>query len=1012
MKLSVKLLSGLMLLALVTVAIISTDNTASAAADGKVYVTNKASNLTTEGTGKPTARKTATAVYGTYASVATTGITARDIVSNSDKFIVTVIDADVNSTTTVTSKATGGNTGFDLGLDNNHAISTSGTAQVVADFGGSGGAGLDEIGDIVTVTLDDTKASPIIGSTSDIKITVASPAAHAGKTVSGVTVHQIVNDGSASASTPAVIQVRKSAAGADVDGALIGWEFVNITYPSSNADTLTVTLKSVVDPTGAVMVLTETGRNTGRFEGEVQLIERTDALATVKINSAPAGVTQVAGVDRVPVIGGPVTVEYQDAATSGTATNVKRTATYNVDNTVPSVTITTPADGGQSQNRLPSFTGSAADSQSGLDISTFSLRIDRTDDPTNTTMVIAANGTPGGTPANIDTTTLGSDGATSISWSYTESTALPTMSPSTETPNNEVDFQASVMDLAGNVGYSDAKTSGTGADDAGTGRNGNQPHVIKIDQKTPSISSAVTGTGWDTSASPAAEKADASSIKVTMDGKIDSTSVAPSDIQVVFSNSGGTHVPTAIDVKDSVLYLKLDTTIPSNNKPTVQIKSGISDLAGNSANSGSKVATDGIKPVVTMVTSGGSGTGTGSEAADSLTKDKMTITVTSDENLNGPPKISVRVLTSPNQVGLHTETLGVPLGGNQWKLVVSKGAASTGDVAVKVESTDTTGNLTTKGDITTKVYRLDTALSAPTSTPANSGTITVAKPFITTDYSANETATVSITKATMAVGSAAAVDVTADVVASADGLVFFYQPTDALTNAKHTYVVKAKDAAGNTHTQTVVFTKSDRKDYVLDLFAGWNLVSLPSDPTDTAVGSVFSNTGIKQVVSYDATSPSSPWRIASQVDGSFSSQTDPGLDHVYAGPGYWVETSDFENQTVSLSGPTGPGDSRPALTTIATGSGWNLVGVVDQSRVQTQKSDNGTSLVRTNQAGSGVAVTVQTYFDTVSNSRQYAFDTVTSKFRALVDANEVKIGDGMWVYIQPQANGLLPHIVP
>ena len=97
MKLSVKLLSGLMLLALVAVAIIGTDNTASAAADGKVYVTNKASNLTTEGTGKPTARKTATAVYGTYASVATTGITARDIVSNSDKFIVTVIDADVNS---------------------------------------------------------------------------------------------------------------------------------------------------------------------------------------------------------------------------------------------------------------------------------------------------------------------------------------------------------------------------------------------------------------------------------------------------------------------------------------------------------------------------------------------------------------------------------------------------------------------------------------------------------------------------------------------------------------------------------------------------------------------------------------------------------------------------------------------------------------------------------------------------------------------------------------------------
>ena len=84
----------------------------------------------------------------------------------------------------------------------------------------------------------------------------------------------------------------------------------------------------------------------------------------------------------------------------------------------------------------------------------------------------------------------------------------------------------------------------------------------------------------------------------------------------------------------------------------------------------------------------------------------------------------------------------------------------------------------------------------------------------------------------------------------------------------------------------------------------------------------------------------------------------------------------------------------------------------DRSRVQTQKSDNGTSLVRTGQDAVDVAVTVATYFDTVTNSRQYAFDTVTSKFRALVSGNEVKIGDGMWVYIQPQANGLLPHIVP
>ncbi|MEC9292787.1 MAG: hypothetical protein VYC65_00710, partial [Chloroflexota bacterium] len=101
MKLSAKLLSGLAFVALIAIAVVGLSNSASAAVDGKVYVTNVASNLTTEGTGKPTGRTTATTVYGTYPSWVTTGTSARDIVTDSNKFIVTVLDADLNTTTTV-----------------------------------------------------------------------------------------------------------------------------------------------------------------------------------------------------------------------------------------------------------------------------------------------------------------------------------------------------------------------------------------------------------------------------------------------------------------------------------------------------------------------------------------------------------------------------------------------------------------------------------------------------------------------------------------------------------------------------------------------------------------------------------------------------------------------------------------------------------------------------------------------------------------------------------------------
>jgi len=229
-----------------------------------------------------------------------------------------------------------------------------------------------------------------------------------------------------------------------------------------------------------------------------------------------------------------------------------------------------------------------------------------------------------------------------------------------------------------------------------------------------------------------------------------------------------------------------------------------------------------------------------------------------------------------------------------------------------------------------------------------------------------------------------------------------------------TRIVKGVDAAGNKLTTTTTFTKSARKDFVVELFAGWNAISVPSNPSDTGVDAVLSNTGIKQVVSYDATTPAQPWRIASKVDGTFASQTDPGLTTVTAGPGYWVETSDFEDQTIALEGPTAPGDARPGLTTIATGDGWNLVGVVDQSRAQTQKGNKGATLTRPDAVGTAQAVTVGTYFNTVNNGRSYAFNTVSSEFRELVTATNMTIGQGVWVFISPTAGttDVLPHIVP
>ena len=978
MKLSVKLLSGLSLIALVAVAVIGLSNSASAAVDGKVYITNSASLLTTEPSTAVAGRTSATTVYGTYNSYATTGTSARDIVPNSDKFIVTIVDADLNTTTIITSNQTSSPTAA-----TGYPVKTAGT-----DVINVAGTGFDSAGDQVQITLGGTATNPIIGGVDTITIVDKGT----DDVVSGVSVKNINFLGNGT--NAPIITI-----GVDFGSGPTG--LVDVVYSSSSINVITASVKSVVYPTGAVVTLTETDRNTGRFEGYVLVKERSVAFTVGKnsVSGAPA---------EIPATGGPITVTYNDAVTSGTATNVARTGTLSIDITPPSATITSPTTASESQNRLPTFTGNVTDAQSGLDISTFGLYIDRNKaDTGNTAMVIATgvtNSTIGsqGTVASIDLSAQ-SDGASTMAFSYTETTPLPDTATN---PDNILDFQARQADLAGNYGYSDAD-SATGGET--TGRHGNQPHTIKIDQVIPAISTVVTGKGWDTSLATPAEDTDPvrDSIRVRFDGKLKDTSVSATDFKVVFSGVGGTYVPASIVVNGADVYLDLDTTIPSDNTPTITIQGTVQDLASNSTDSGSAVATDELPPVLTVTRSGGTGTGTGAEAADSLTSDKITVTVSSDEDLIGPPAYTVTDLNTTN-LATDAGTFGVAQGGNVWALVVSKGTSLDGTRAIKIDASDTSSNAAVSGDITTKAYTLDKSVYAPTSTPADSGTTTESNPFLTTDYSGGEASTVTITSATLDT-----VDVTSSLIASADNKTFFYQPETALTNASHTYVVTAKDAAGNTRITTTKFTKSDRTDFVLELFAGWNSVSVPSNPLDTDVNAVLSNSGVKQVVAYDATTPSQPWRIASKVGSAeYTSQTTPGLTSITAGPGYWVETSDFEDQKVSLEGPTGPGDARPGLTTIATGNGWNLVGVVDQSRSQTQSGNKGATLTRPNASGTGVNVTSSTYFNTVNNGRAYTFDTVTSKFREQVSSDTVTIGSGIWVFISPQDNGQLPHIVP
>ena len=1003
-KLSVKLLSGLTLVALIAVAVVGLSRSASAAADAQIYITNKASNLTTESPA-PSGRTTATTVYGTYKDAA-----ERDIVTNSDRFIVTVVDPDLNLSPDVIANDSSDLAGPPAIVGEGFEILGTGVGRSISSdviaVTNPGNDALDDVGDQFRIILDEFD-EPVVGSASDVKICQGAATSRATCVeVSGLSVSGIFAAGNGT-STYGIVNVNVTGAVSGLttsSGAANDAGLISVLYKTSAVETTTATVKSVVHPDGESITLTETGRDTGRYEGEIWVKELGTGADQITVAGAVPGT-----VVQIPAVDGAITVTYNDQNTAGTAQNVKRHVSATLDTTSPTVTFSAPTTGSETQTRKPTFAGTVTDSNSGIDANSFTLWIDQRDNPNNdnviatvtgaanTGMVIMPDGTNNGTNANVVLSAV--NGANSASFSHVPGSNIPTANTVGNLPNHIVDFQAQITDIAGNIGWSDADTSTT------VGYLGNKPHTVKIDQQIPVIASSVTGKGYN-SVDPTTDLTNVrDTVKVIFDGNVKASSVSASDFKVTLSGSGAVFVPASIVVNGANVYLDIDSTIPSDNTPSVSIQGTIQDLAGNSTDAGSSSATDGISPVLTVTRSGGTGLGTGSEGPDSLTTGNMTITVTSDEDLTSAPTIKVQRLVTG--AALQTAT-AIPQGGNVWKLVVAAGGP--GGHAVKVDASDGT-NTASFGDLTTKVYQVDTGIVAA---PNQTFGTTLTNPFITASYSGDDSS-LTVTKATMD-----GVDVTSSVVASADKKIFFFQPTTALTNGEHKFIIKVKDAAGNEREDTFTVTKSSRTDFVIELFAGWNAISVPSNPIDNSIGSVFSNAGVKQVVAYDATSPAQPWRIASKVDGSFSSQTEPALTSINPGHGYWVETSDFENQKVALEGPTGPGDARPSLITIPTGNGWNLVGVVDQSRIQTQASSRGATLQRPDSTGADQSVDAEAYFNTVNAGRAYTFDTVDSEFRNVilksvtggVTSDNMKIGSGVWVFISPQENGKLPHIVP
>ncbi len=895
------------------------------------------------------------------------------------------------------------------------------------------------------------------------------------------------------------------------------------------------------------LYLKETGRFDGVYQGFVRL---TDANGDGRDDNSTPAKTDItdwgrqakngtgssdddAEVAVLAVESGPITIEYRDSNGSTQRLRIE------IDKTPPRVSVTSPANGSSSGDQTPDFAGTLEDIDSGLADKSFRLLVDNqveSKDGKNTDFALHMKAPNADNVMGPDTGGLTriaeykgftdadplfgivsmasnlydlgddrcvdgeddcyieseayDDGA--ISGSFDDSLRLDlydgTSDFTVRDREFQIDFQAFVMDMAGNIGFSDSDPANPryindlGEADSTKRKAGNvlgyySAHIITLDEKDPEIINARSATGYYGLNADGKPIADRAGVMVVFDGPIAASSVSTSTFSVELDDETAGNIIDAHAAKNFV-FLKLGAELASDATPEIDIAQGekVEDMAGNET-FGREVeafdANDGISPRLTVTLSGGSGSGTGNEGPDKLTKDQITVNVSSDEELQGAPRIAVvcssltwnegknaiegssdligkdiddyianrsgafdttpsesPVDTSPKATksasGTYQYTCGYDANDDEfddnfvpqdatslsrpgenwdytWKGTDLEDGLATAVVFARDRSrfTSLDGNDTVQNwGSASAEFTLDTTVVYPNPSgdvskggdlqPAPDGKSKEARPFVLIEF--NESTTVTLDSVELD-----GVEIASDF-EQPDHNRFVYWPL-SLSQGDHEVEVEATDAAGNEAAFSYEFEVVARGDFVMALNAGWNAISVPADPIDTAIGSVFTDPAVTTVIGWDTQG----WRIAMRRDGVWESNEKYGaLNEIRAKYGYWVKSNGFVRQPVELKGGTSrDAGGTPILISIPTEPGWNFVGVVDQDGDQTEDHfgiDLKGSDKRFIPAGEYLG---STYV------RAYTWDATFSRFDVVRPDDTMTIGDGVWVYY-PEGTGIAP----
>jgi hypothetical protein len=194
----------------------------------------------------------------------------------------------------------------------------------------------------------------------------------------------------------------------------------------------------------------------------------------------------------------------------------------------------------------------------------------------------------------------------------------------------------------------------------------------------------------------------------------------------------------------------------------------------------------------------------------------------------------------------------------------------------------------------------------------------------------------------------------------------------------YAYVINSTDSVGNKFSSYGKFSFNFATQINIQLYVGWNMISLAPNPFDTSVATQLSSISgqYSEVQIYDSSDPNDPWKHYIPGKPFGNDLTDIGPED-----GVWIK---MKNDSVLTVNHKVPHPDSPPMT-IGLKYGWNLVGY--PSAVTRAVDD----------VLDGVSYDMVQTYDAASN-KWYSYDGSSG------DLEVMELGRGYWIHATAESN--------